>query len=74
MEIEAYLKEMFAYSKFDEDSGLSDITSSVLKKYGLAEDEDEMLFDDELGMINAAAGYYPFMDEDTDGMDGDIHK
>ncbi|MBR4225149.1 MAG: hypothetical protein IKR73_10105 [Oscillospiraceae bacterium] len=72
MDIENYLSEMFAFSKFDEDNALHDITSSVLAKYGLSEDEDELLFDDELGMINAAGnafddGYDPFDDDDSEG-------
>ncbi|MBQ7991071.1 MAG: hypothetical protein IJ080_08855 [Oscillospiraceae bacterium] len=66
MDIENYLSELFAFSKFDDDSGLRDITSSVLAKYGLSEDEDELLFDDELENINAAMGN---IDEMPDGFD-----
>lgn len=52
--MESYLKEMFAFQKFDTTSPMYDLTDKVLAKYGL-DDEDELMlsFDD---LASVAAG------------------
>ena len=52
--MDSYLKEMFAFQKFDTTNTMYDLTDKVLAKYGL-DDEDELMlsFDD---LASVAAG------------------
>lgn len=64
MKFENYLSDLFAFQKFDENSGLKEMTDSVRKKYHLDE-EDVFLDMDDLCMAAGGIGIDTVPDKDT---------
>ncbi|MBQ5310711.1 MAG: hypothetical protein ILP19_01550 [Oscillospiraceae bacterium] len=66
--MENYLKEVFAFQKFDPSSPLHELTDKTLAKYGLDDSDELMLsFDD---LANVAAGVdIDIHDDDMKGED-----